>query len=626
MKIYHSYHKLNIQLNKQAVLERLLGNKTELLHKELSREFENLLPEFLHCIQPEFRIEIEDIEKKAYILLTLGVRITEKTESWMQEGKVMDALMLDAMADTYLFQMDAELPALTKEIFAEKKLGVEKRLEPGVDIELKEQLTIYEKVKREHDFIHMTKGYMFEPVKTFGYILQLTENRQIFQMQHDCSKCNNLQCKMRGKVQMEMKADSFSVITAGTAVFGGREEKLEPPYQIAVDLGTTTIAMQLLSGEEAVPVKTYTAVNSCRRYGADVITRIQNAVNGGLEVLQKLSGRDILAGIKALCREAGITLKEIKRIGIAGNTTVSQILLGKDLAGLASYPFTPAYHSFEKISFKELFKSEESEAQVIVYPPISAFVGGDIVSGLFQCGYLDKKRPAMLIDIGTNGELVIGDGERILCTSVAAGPAFEGGGLRCGVGSINGAVSSFELQGASRKVTTINNVAPVGICGTGMVEILSELKDKRILNADGNLAERYLEQGYEIAKNEQGQSICVYQQDIRELQLAKAAIGAGIELLAKSYGKTYREIPEVFVAGGFGYRMNIRKAVNIGIFPRAFLGKIKAVGNTSLAGVESFLRDKEAEEKINRLVSTAKEVVLAKTEEFETTYVNHLKL
>lgn len=627
MKNIQSQYKLNIQLDKEVVLERLQGNKTEVLYRELSQSFEQLLPKFLQMIQPEYRLELELEQKKAYVLLTLGSAITEYIELQMQQGNVMDALMLDTMADTYLFQMDAELPSLTKEIFAEKKLGVEKRLEPGVDIELKQQCVIYEKVKRENDFIYMTKGYMFEPVKTFGYILQLTENQQVFQMQHDCSKCSNLKCKMRGKVQMEMNvAKSFSVITAGTAMSGSREENLQPPYQIAVDLGTTTIAMQLLSGERAVPVKTYTAVNSCRRYGADVITRIQNAVHGGLPILQKLSKEDILAGVRKLCKEAGISPKEIQRIGIAGNTTVSQILLGKDVTALASYPFTPAYHSFQSLSFEQMFESLESKAQVMIFPPISGFVGGDIVAGLFQCGYLEKKRPAMLIDIGTNGEMAIGDGERILCTSVAAGPAFEGGGLRCGVGSISGAVSSFELRENARKVTTINHATPVGICGTGMVEILSELKDRRILTADGNLAERYLESGYEIARNDQGQSICVYQQDIRELQLAKAAIGAGIELLVKSYGRTYREIPEVLIAGGFGYRMNIRKAVNIGIFPREFLGKMKAVGNTSLAGVESFLRDQEAEEKIIRLAGAAKEVVLAKTEEFETTYLNHLKL
>lgn len=627
MKKFLNYHKLNIQLDKEIVLERLQGNKTELLSKELSGKFEQLLPEFLQLIEPEYRMELEVSEKKAYVLLTLGNKITENIDLKMQKGNMLDALMLDTMADTYLFQMDAEFPTLTKEIFAENKLGVERRLEPGADIELKEQLSIYEKVKKKDDFIHITKGYMFEPVKTFGYILELTKNSQIFRMQHDCSRCSNLQCKMRGKVQMEMKAaESFSVITAGTTIAGTKEGNLVPPYQIAVDLGTTTIAMQLLAGERAVPVKTYTAVNSCRRYGADVITRIQNAVNGGLSVLQKLSKEDILTGIGRLCQEAGISTKEIDRIAIAGNTTVSEILLGKDLTGLVSYPFLPSYNSMEKLSFEQMFGSRDSEAQVIVFPPISGFVGGDIVAGLFQCGYLLKKRPAMLIDLGTNGEMALGDGERILCTSAAAGPAFEGGGLCCGVGSIKGAVSSFELQGSDKKINTIYNGTPVGICGTGMVEILSELKDKRILNADGNLAEQYVHSGYEITKDEQGQSICVYQQDIRELQLAKAAIGAGIELLAKNYGKTYREIPEVFVAGGFGYRMNIRKAVNIGIFPREFLGKIKTVGNTSLAGVESFLRDQKAEEKIMKIVSSAKEVVLAKTEEFETTYVKHLKL
>lgn len=616
------YQKLNIQLNKQTVLERLQGDKTESLKKEVGSDYERLLPAFLQWIQPEYRIQVGPQEKRAYILLTLGSEIVKKIESKMQEGNVMEALMLDAMADTYLFQMDGEIAELTKELFAEMKFGVEKRLDPGVDLELEEQRSIYEKVKKDKDEVSITKGYMFEPVKTFGYILQLTENREIFRMQHDCSKCNNLQCKMRGKLQLE-RAESFSVITAGSSVSGEIGDKMQPPFQIAVDLGTTTIAMQLLSGEKAVPVKTYTAVNSCRKYGSDVITRIQNANSGGLEILQRLSRVDLLRGVKALCEAAQITPTSIQRIGIAGNTTVSQILLGRSLQGLAAYPFTPATYKLQRLEFQEVFCSNESQAEVIVFPPISGFVGGDIVAGLFQCGFLSRKRPAMLIDIGTNGEMVIGDGESLLCTSVAAGPAFEGGGLRNGVGSIAGAISAYEYPG---KITTIQDKSPVGICGTGMVEILSELKDARILNKEGNLLESYANNGYEVAKTESGQGICVYQQDIRELQLAKGAIGAGIEMLAKAYGKTYREIPEVFVAGGFGYRMNIRKAVNIGIFPREFLGKIKTVGNTSLAGVESFLRDSQAEEKLQKITEISKEVILAKTEEFEKTYVKHLDL
>ena len=618
-----AYQNVTIQLNKEIVLHRLQGDKSEGLKKEVGSDFERLLPAFLQWIQPEYRIQVEPQEKRAYLLLTLGFDIVKKIEDKMQEGNVMEALLLDAMADTYLFQMDGEIGELTKSLFAEMKLGVEKRLDPGVDLELEEQLTIYERTKKDTDDISITKGYMFHPVKTFGYILQLTENREIFRMQHDCSKCNNLQCKMRGKLQLEVeKSERFSVITAGSTVSDEISE-LQPPFQIAVDLGTTTIAMQLLAGENAVPVKTYTAVNSCRRYGSDVITRIQNANSGGLEILQKLSETDVLQGIRALCQAVNIIPADIKRIGIAGNTTVSQILLGQSLQGLAAYPFTPATDKLQSLRFQEVFDSEESQAEVIIFPPISGFVGGDIVSGLFQCGFLNRKRPAMLIDIGTNGEMVIGDGERLLCTSVAAGPAFEGGGIRNGVGSIAGAISAYEYPD---KIATIQEKAPVGICGTGMVEILSELKDVRILNKEGNLLKTYVDNGFEVAKNGAGKSICVYQQDIRELQLAKAAIGAGIELLAKAYGKNYREIPEVFVAGGFGYRINVRKAVNIGIFPREFLGKIKTVGNTSLAGVESFLRDDMAEKKLQKITEISKEVVLAKTEEFEKIYVKHLDL
>lgn len=623
-----SYQLSEIQLKKELIIERLEGSKTPELKEELGSRYEKFLLNFLQWITPEFRIEIEKEEKKAYILFSLGSKISEKIEEEMKQGNVLDALLLDAMADTYLFQMDDKGAEITKEIFAEMNLGVEQRLNPGTEIPLSEQEKILEKVKKQPEFIHLTKGYVFEPVKTLSYILQLTENKDIFKMQHDCSKCNNFQCKMRGKLSLEEKKDvSFAVVVnAGNMQSTQQEKCIQPPFRIAVDLGTTTIAMQLLSGEKAVPVKTYTAVNSCRRYGSDVITRIQNANSGGLCKLQKLSQSDILKGMKALCEAAGITMNSVERVGIAGNTTVTQILLGQSLQGLAAYPFTPYTCEIQKLSFFKVFESRESQAEVILFPPVSGFVGGDIVAGLFQCGFLGRKRPAMLIDIGTNGEMVIGDSENLLCTSVAAGPAFEGGGLRSGVGSVSGAISAFELQGNNKKITTIHEKSPVGICGTGMVEILSELKDARILMQDGNLSEQYLNQGYEVAKTKSGNPICVYQQDIRELQLAKGAIGAGIELLAKAYGKTYREIPEVFVAGGFGYRMNIRKAVNIGIFPREFLGKIKTVGNTSLAGVESFLRESQAEEKLQRITEISKEIVLAKTEEFEQTYVKHLGL
>lgn len=618
------YQKINIQLNKDAVLARMDGDKTKELTQQVGERYEELLPVFLDTISPEIRLEIEKEEGYAYVLLTLGCEICERIPAEMRQGNVMDSLLLDAMADTYLFQMDNSLPEITKETFAHLKLGIARRLEPGVDIPLEQQQKIWDEVKRSEDFLSMTKGYMFEPVKTFGYILKLTEDEQVFAMQHDCSKCSNLHCKMRGKVSMEMQQkDSFSVITAGTTI---KQDTLqEPPYQIAVDLGTTTIAMQLLAGSKAVPIASYTAVNSCRRFGADVITRIENANQGGLDKLTALSRRDILQGMQSLCREMGLALKDIGRIGIAGNTTVSQIFLGLSLHGLAGYPFAPSYEGFVNRSFSELFPGfSDVETEVIVFPPISGFVGGDIVAGLYQCGFFCKERPSMLIDLGTNGEMALGTKNQILVTSVAAGPAFEGGGLVHGVGSIGGAISAFELSGGQSKITTIQQAPPIGICGTGMVEILSEIKDRRIINEKGNLISPYDRDGFVVTKDREGKEISIYQQDVRELQLAKGAIGAGIELLAKAGEKTYRQIPEVYVAGGFGYRMNIRKAVNIRIFPKEFLGKIKAVGNTSLAGVESFLRDDTAQEKILSLVANSQEVVLANREEFQEIYIKHM--
>lgn len=618
------YQKLNLQLEKQTVLNRMEANKSKEVRIQVGEAYDRLLPEFLEVITPQIRLEIEEKEGYAYVLLTLGSEVCQRIEEAMEQGNVMDSLLLDAMADTYLFQMDNSLPEITRQTFADLKLGIEKRLEPGVEIPLQQQETIFEKVKLEKDFLSMTKGYMFQPVKTFGYMLKLTKDQKVFAMQHDCSKCSNVHCKMRGKVALEMKfKDSFSVITAGTTV--RQQGEKEPPYQIAVDLGTTTIAMQLLSGKMAQPIATYTALNSCRRFGSDVITRIETANAGGLKALTSLSRRDILQGIQSLCRESHIEMEDISRIAMAGNTTVSQIFLGLSLEGLAGYPFTPAYQGFAVKKFNEIFSEyPKITAPIIVFPPISGFVGGDIVAGLYQCGYLQKNRPAMLIDLGTNGEMALGVGDNILVTSVAAGPAFEGGGLVHGVGSIAGAICGFEFSGNVGKVTTIQQEPPRGICGSGIVDILSECKDRRLLNAKGNLKPPYDTEGFVVARDEENQPISVYQRDVRELQLAKGAIGAGIELLTKAYGITYRQIPQVYVAGGFGYRMNIRKAVNIGIFPREFLAKLKAVGNTSLAGVHSFLRDETAEEKILSLVENSREMVLANHKDFQETYLKHM--
>lgn len=620
---------LEIQINKEQVMKRLQADATPLLRQEVGDLYDGLLPEFLQHISPEFRMQVEETEKRAYVLFSLGSGISDIIREKMEQTDMLKALILDAMADDYLFSMDKRAVEISRELFAEKKLGVEKRLEPGVDLPIEAQKEIYDKVKKQQDEISVTKGYMFSPVKTYGYILQLTKDLDVFKMQHDCSKCSNKNCKMRSKVALEKDLE-FLVVTAGA----GREEEttamLTPPYKIAVDLGTTTIAMQLMAGIEGRVIATYTCMNPNRLYGADVISRIEMANKGGIKVLQRQCLESMDQGMMSLCEGVGIRPSQVSHIGIAGNTVVSQIVAGLKLHGLATYPFLPEFQELLAGKGKEIFGENVSkdsilnseEVQVYLMPPIAGFVGGDIVAGIYQCGFLNRKRPALFLDLGTNGEIVLGDENGLLATSVAAGPAFEGGGIQCGIGSVAGAVSGFVYPDT---ITTIQDQDMVGICGTGLIEVVSELLEHGILNKDGNLNGDYAQNGFCLGRTKAGEEVCLYQGDVRELQLAKAAIGTGIETLLKQAGYECRDVSQVLVAGGFGYRLNIRKAGNISLLPRPLLSKVKTVGNTSLAGIESFLRNpQEGIQAVNQILKISKEVVLANDEFFQKTYLKHI--
>lgn len=618
---------LEIKVNKEQVMKRLQADATPILRQETGDLFEQLLPKFLEHITPEFRLQIDEMENKAYVLFSLGSAISTLIDEKMNQAEVLQALVLDAMADDYLFGMDKKAVELSREIFAEKKLGVKKRLEPGVDLPIESQKDIFDKVKKPVDEISVTSGYMFSPVKTYGYILQLTKDLSIYQMQHDCSKCSNKNCKMRNKVEKEREL-GFAVVATGRD--NNEKTSVHPPYQMAIDLGTTTIAMQLLSGEEGKAVATYTCMNPNRSYGADVISRIETANHGGIEFLQRQCLESIESGMEELCKKVGISPVQISRIGIAGNTIVSQILLGRSLKGMAAYPFKPGIKGMISGTGRELFGNlkvnypilNRKEVQIYLMPPIAGFVGGDIVAGLYQCGFLHRKRPALFLDLGTNGEIVLGDATGLWVTSVAAGPAFEGGGITCGIGSVAGAVSGFVYPD---KITTIENREMTGICGTGLIELVSELLEHGLINKEGNLKDEYLSQGFCLGSTKDGERISIYQQDIRELQLAKAAIGAGIEILINQAGYEYKDISQVFVAGGFGYRLNMRKAVNIGILPKQLIGRVRTVGNTSLSGIESFLRNpQEGIQGVDRILEISREVVLANDEMFQKTYVTHI--
>ena len=396
----------------------------------------------------------------------------------------------------------------------------------------------------------------------------------------------------------------------------------ENGYEVAVDIGTTTIAMELIGKDSHKVLGKAAFINSQRAYGADVISRIQASTEGRKEELQKCIRDDLEKGLKQLVKENELALTEIKNIVISGNTTMIHLLMGYDCSSLGVYPFTPVNIGLIRGNAEEILGMKEMDAEVQILPGISAYVGGDIVSGLFACDFDRKEEVCMLIDLGTNGEMAIGNKDRILVTSTAAGPAFEGGNITWGTGSIPGAICTVHIEENKAEVGTIKNAPPVGICGTGVVETAAELLKEELIDETGRLEDEYFDEGYPLAETKDNRMILFTQKDMREIQLAKAAIRAGAETLACRYGINKTEISKVYVAGGFGYKLDTDKAIAIGMFPEEFEGHIEAVGNSSLGGAGKYLCEADVEERVSSLVKVSEEIALSTDKVFNDFYMD----
>lgn len=398
----------------------------------------------------------------------------------------------------------------------------------------------------------------------------------------------------------------------------------EKTFGFAVDIGTTTLAVQLIALKTGAVVDTITSLNSQRVYGGDVISRIQASIEGNGKELCDRVRTDLWNAMETLRKERELTWKQISRIAMAGNTTMIHLLMGYPCDGLGSVPFTP--YNNEKIitAGSTLFPGIDGETEVLIYPGISTFVGGDIVSGICALHIEKETDIYMLIDLGTNGEMALGNHEKLLVTSTAAGPAFEGGNITWGTGSVPGAVCHAQMEGENLKIKTIQEQPPVGICGTGVLELTAELVKYEKVDETGKLEEPWFDTGYPIAVDPRGQQICLTQKDIREIQLAKAAVRAGIETLLHEYGITAEEVAGVYVAGGFGYWLDYEKVMAIGMFPEAYAGKIKAVGNSSLHGAAELLLDRENLREAQRVTELSEEVSLSTNPVFQDAYIESM--
>lgn len=428
-------------------------------------------------------------------------------------------------------------------------------------------------------------------------------------------------------------------------------------YGIAIDIGTTTLAAELVSLESGRNLAVAASVNHQRAYGADVISRIQAANEGKGALLRECICADIRALMEELAKQAGIRREQVIKIVMAGNTTMCHLLRGLSCKGLGAAPFTPEDLSLWEGAAGELLFDNTWKAKAVILPGISAFVGADIVAGIYNSGMDRQEKACLLLDIGTNGEMVLGNRDGFLVTSAAAGPVFEGGNISCGVPGIPGAVTHVTLrrkagrrtegaemtekisgdllQGVSEDFEscyeTIEGKPPVGICGTGIIDVVSELVREGMVDENGTLAEPWFEEGFPVA----GEAIRFTQRDIREIQMGKSAIRAGIETLLLEHRKKEQAAVEpgikepkmqVCLAGGFGYYMDVEKAVRIGLFPENFMGQVKSLGNSALEGAKQYLlaEEEEAKGRLQWIAEHAKEINLAMHPGFHDLYMEHM--
>ena len=380
----------------------------------------------------------------------------------------------------------------------------------------------------------------------------------------------------------------------------------------AIDIGTTTVTMVLTDLTTGKLLAKGSSGNGQIRYGADVINRIiQQGKEGGAKKLQDAIVKETLNPILAsLCQTAGIRPDSILRLSIGANTTMNHLLLGVDAEPVRMEPYIPSFFGWDGLKAGDLRLVANPMADVVLAPNIGSYVGGDITAGTLASCIWDKDEMSLFIDLGTNGEIVFGNRDFLMSCACSAGPAFEGGDISCGMRATDGAIEAAVVDKDTMEptFTVIGGGKIVGICGSGIIDIISELYRCGIINAKGLFSRegrrvRRDEHGmgrYVLAfenESETGREVSINEVDIDNFIRAKGAIYSAIDILLQSVDMTVDCIDQVYVAGGIGSGINMKNAVNIGMFPDVELEKFRYIGNSSLTGAYAMVMSDMAIEK-----------------------------
>lgn len=409
----------------------------------------------------------------------------------------------------------------------------------------------------------------------------------------------------------------------------GTAEKTENAiYGICIDIGTTTLAALLVNLETEADCQTAVSVNHQRTYGSDVLSRISASNSGKKWEIQRCIRQDLQKLIRELLQKEKITEQQIQRIVIAGNTTMCHLLCGFSCETLGVAPFEPVDISWMEGSAAEFSGMKEWDAKVVILPGISSFVGADIMAGIAKMSMHRSEGYHLLLDIGTNGEMVLGNCHHMYVTSTSAGPAFEGGNISCGMASIPGVISHVFMEETGKTGFQVIGEADgenkkkqqaIGICGTGMIDLVYELRKHQMIDEHGTYSDLYFDTGYELAGK-----VKFTQNDIREIQMAKAAIRAGVDILVKKAGIAFDEVDDCYLAGGFGTKIDITKAAGIGLIPKELEVKTIPVGNTVLAGTKEVLLGRISKDELEKIQTMADVINLAEENDFEELYLSYM--
>jgi uncharacterized 2Fe-2S/4Fe-4S cluster protein (DUF4445 family) len=404
-------------------------------------------------------------------------------------------------------------------------------------------------------------------------------------------------------------------------------------------VGTTTVVAQLVDLRTGKVIGVEGNHNLQAHYGEDVLSRIAYVCGkGSLDLLQKAVVENINVLIQTLAGAKGVRIEDITCIVAAGNTTMSHILLGLMPCSIRDDPYVPTVDLYPPISAKEIGIAINPQGIIQVLPSIASYIGGDTVAGVLACNMADRPEMTCLIDIGTNGEIVIGNNEWLLSCSASAGPAFEGGDTRWGMRAARGAIEKVKINEGEVVYETIGNDKPRGICGSGLIDLIYELARNRIIDIDAkfrpSLRDRRLLRGEDEMKyivafpeeTETGEALTIAQTDIDNILRSKAAIFAAIKSLIDYAGLTFDQLERIYVAGGFGNYLNIEKAVGLGLLPDIPRERIEFVGNSSLMGARMALLSFHVFEKAISISQSITNIELSKFALFADEYMASLYL